>query len=214
MTDPESRRAHRPKARRLGWAAALAAGLHVLAFLVMGWRIPTSPPERETASLPPVEIQLLRRRPPAPNSSAPSPSAPARPSPAPPRPAEAPAPVAAIPAPQAPAPALAQGPPDCAPEDLPLLTDTEKTRCRNQIDVEKGRQMARAADEQAGRQVAEAARGPRTFRMPSEKEAYYDAVAQAYEQQNRGPPMAGKLPGIACSLSAMPFFGGAEVNRN
>jgi len=26
--------------------------------------------------------------------------------------------------------------------------------------------------------------------------------------------MAGKLPGIACSLSAIPFFGGAEVNKN
>ena len=38
-----------------------------------------------------------------------------------------------------------------------------------------------------------------TFRMSPEKQAYYDAVAQAYDQQYHGPPMAGRHPEVHCS---------------
>jgi hypothetical protein len=112
---------------------------------------------------------------------------------------------------------VAQGAPDCAPEDLPLLTETEKALCRNAIDADRERRLARGADERAARQVAQAERGPRTFRMPTEKEAYYAAVAQVYWQQSHGPPMAGHPPGFACAAPHVPILsllGGVEVNKN
>jgi hypothetical protein len=93
---------------------------------------------------------------------------------------------------------VAAGPPDCEPEDLPLLNDAEKARCRNQIDADKARPLARAAREDAARQLAEAQRGPKTRRMSSEKETYYDAVADAYWQQSHGPPNAGHSPSLTC----------------
>ncbi len=102
-------------------------------------------------------------------------------------------------------PALAQGSADCAPEDLPLLTDAEKAHCRNEIDADKARRLARSADERAARQVAEAEKGPRGYRMATEKQAYYDAVADAYWQQTHGPPMAGHLPSVTCVLPGMPI---------
>jgi hypothetical protein len=127
---------------------------------------------------------------------------------------------APIPTPQPPvrapeAPALASGPADCEPEDLPLLTDAEKAFCRNQIDADKGRRLARGADERAARQVAEAKRMAPAYRMSTEKEAYYAAVAQVYWlQSSHGPPMAGHLPGIGCIPPPIPFLGGIEINKN
>ena len=163
-------------------------------------------------------------RPPAVTAAAPAAPAASRPKPSPARPGQAPiaAPQKAVSAPQTPitapgAPALASGAAACEPEDLPLLTDAEKVRCRNQIDAEKGRRLARGADERAARQVAEAERGPQTYRMATEKEAYYAAVAQAYwEQSSHGPPMAGHMPGIGCGipLASIPLLGGADINKN
>jgi hypothetical protein len=109
-----------------------------------------------------------------------------------------------------PAPALASGPRDCAPEDLPLLTDAEKARCRNQIDADKGRRLARGADERAARQVAEADRGQKTFRADADREAYYDALVMA--QQSPGLPMVG--PGVSCSHVTFPLLSGVEINKN
>ena len=63
--------------------------------------------------------------------------------------------------------------------------------------------------------MAEAQRGPQTYRMPTEKEEYYAAVAQAYwAMSSHGPPMAGHLPGIGCAVPPIPFLGGVEVNKN
>ena len=96
---------------------------------------------------------------------------------------------------------MAEGPPDCAPEDLPLLTDAEKARCRNEIDADKARRLARGADDKAARQRAEAQRGPQGYRSVWRKAvAYYDAVADAYWQQTHGPPMAGRNPRVGCSI--------------
>ena len=68
---------------------------------------------------------------------------------------------------------------DCAPEDLPLLTLEEKTRCRNQIEV-AGARRARALDD-AGRadRVAAMRQLPKVDAIPANKRAYYDAVQAA-----------------------------------
>lgn len=182
--------------RRIPAAVALAVSAHLLALLALGWRIPVAPSAAPSETLPPVEITLLRP-PPAHAAPASPASGRARPSPTRPEQPQSPAPPAVVAAPQA--PALAEGPADCAPEDLPLLTDTEKARCRNQIDADKARRLARGADDRAARQVAEAQRGPRGYRMSGEKQAYYDAVADAYWQQTHGPPMAGRHPQVLCS---------------
>ncbi len=197
------------KRRALTPAIALATLAHLLAFLVLGWRIPEAPAPPQPDNLPPIEIQLVR--PPTVTPAAPRPSSAissARPSPARPEPSSVPAPPASAPAPRS--PALAAGSADCEPEDLPLLTDAEKARCRNQIDADDARRLARGAGERASRQVAEAQRGPQTYRMSSAKEAYYGAVADAYWQQSHGPPMAGHTPGIGCSVQ----FSGLKVGRS
>jgi hypothetical protein len=178
-------------------AAALAILAHLLALLALGWRVPRAPPLPPADALPPVELQLLRPEPnrpaispPAGGSSRPRPTA-ARANPETTLPA---APNAAPPSPR-----VAEGPPDCEPEDLPLLTAAEKARCRNQIDADNARRLARSTDASAARQVAQAQRGPQTYRMGADKQAYYAAVAEAYDQQNHGPPMAGRHPEVHCS---------------
>jgi hypothetical protein len=178
-------------------ALPLAIGAHLLALLALGWRIPRAPAPAAPDTLPPVAVQLLQPAPAGPAAPKASPSR-ARPSPGRPNPAQippSPAPVAAAPTPQ-----VAEGPPDCAPEDLPLLTDAEKARCRNAVDADQARRLARGADERAARLVAEAQRMPQTFRMSTEKQAYYGAVADAYGQQSHGPPMAGHTVGVGCSI--------------
>lgn len=184
---------------RRAWAIGLAACAHLLALLALGWRIPKSPPPLAPDILPPLELQLLRPPPAAPAAPGASASLHARPGPARPNQPEPPAPVAPVTTPQA--PALATGPADCAPEDLPLLTDAEKARCRNAIDADKERRLARAADEKAARQVAQAQRMAPAYRMDADKEAYYGAVAAAYDQQSHGPPMAGRHPELHCSAA-------------
>jgi hypothetical protein len=95
---------------------------------------------------------------------------------------------------------VAAGPADCEPEDLALLNDAEKARCRSQIDADQGRRLAREAEARRARQFAETKIVPRIDNIPAQKRAYYDAVAQAYDQQAHGPPMAGRTPGGACGL--------------
>jgi hypothetical protein len=194
----------RPQPRRT-FALMAAVCAHLLALLALGWRIPKAPAAFGPDILPPVEVQLLRPAPKsAPAASATTASNRARPAPPLARPArpEAPAPTS-IPAPQG--PAVATGPADCAPEDLPLLTDAEKARCRNAIDADNARRLARGANEKAARQVAEAQRMAPSYRMDPGKQAYYDAVADAYWQQTHGPPMAGHLPSVTCVLPGMPI---------
>ena len=196
-------------------AAAVAVAAHLLFLLALGWRIPTVAPLQPPDTRPPVEVQLLRRLPArsAPSSAPPSPTARAAPGAIRASPAEPSLPSAPVAAP--PAPEAAAGAPDCATEDLPLLTEAEKARCRNQIDADKERRLARGADERAAKQVAEAQRGPQTYRMASEKEAYYAAVAQTYwALSSNGPRGAGHLPGIGCAVGGVPFLGGVETNKN
>jgi hypothetical protein len=198
----------RPRHRRI-FAIASAVGAHLLALLALGWRIPKTPPALAPDALPPVEVQLFRPAlKSAPAASATTALGRTRPAPSLARPAqpEAPAP-AVIPTPQG--PALATGPADCATEDLPLLTDAEKARCRNAMDADKARGLARGADERAARQVAEAQRMPQAYRMDAAKEAYYGAVAEAYDQQAHGPPMAGHTPGPGCAIQ----FSGLKLVR-
>lgn len=189
-------------------AIALAILAHLAALLALGWRIPKNPSPQPPDTLPAVELSLLRPPQDA-SSSAPtsSPSSRARPSPASPDQASIPAPPTLPPAP--PAPALAAGR-HCEPEDLPLLTEAEKALCRNEIDADKARRLAHGADERAARQVAQAQRMAPTYRMETNKETYYAAVADAYEQQIRGPPMAGHTPGPGCSVK----FSGWKVVKS
>jgi hypothetical protein len=201
--------------RRQGaFAAALAVAAHLLAFLALGWRIPKLAEPPETDLLPPVEITLVRPpRPAPPVAPAPARAAPARPPQSgPPTPSPSPLPpVLTQPAPAAPqAPALAQGPPDCAVEDLPLLTDAEKAACRNEIDADKTRRLARGADDGAAKQVAEADRARKTFRADADREAYYDGLVKA--QQPPGLPMVG--PGVSCSHVTFPLLSGVDINPN
>jgi hypothetical protein len=190
--------------RRRGPALVLAVCAHLLALLGLGWRIPRTTPQGAPDALPPIEIILLR--PTVASPAAPAPAASSRVSP---RPAAsrqpgalAPPPLLAAPA----APAVAEGPPDCEPEDLPLLTDAEKARCRNQIDAANGRRLAREADARIAKEVARANAGPRIDAIPAEKRAYYDAVAEAYKGPGHGPK-------IECPVS-IPLLGGVEINKN
>lgn len=191
----------RPQHRHpLALIAAVCA--HLLAFLALGWRIPVvQPPPSPRDALPPMEVQLLRPPQSAPptasatakaNSAKPSPAQPIQARPALPNTGASLTPLTA---PAPPSPQVAQGPPDCAPEDLPLLTEAEKARCRNQVEADKERSLARSADERAARQVAEAERGPQAYRMASEKQAYYDAVAAAYTSPGHLPKAVCGLPG-------------------
>jgi hypothetical protein len=197
-------------------ATGLAACAHLLAFLAIGWRIPKAPPPLPPDTLPPVELQLLRPTPrPAPSAAPAAPAAQGRPSAAGPGPAEPFMPSAPVVAPSA--PALAEGPPDCAPEDLPLLTEAEKARCRNAIDAAEQRRFARGADERAANQVAQAQRGPQTYRMDGDKEADLDAVAQANAHQGHEPTFVGGgkgIAGVSCKNVSIPLLGGVEINPN
>jgi hypothetical protein len=189
---------------RRAWAMGVATCAHLLALLALGWRIPkvTTPEHAEEQSAA-VEVILVRPQaqptahaaPPSSGraSSAPSVSQRVLIAPTPGAPALS-APVQSPSSPQ-----VAEGPPDCATEDLPLLTEAERARCRNAIDADNARRQARGADERAARQVAQAKSMPQYFRMGADKELYYDAVAAAYAQQNHGPPMAGRHPEVHCS---------------
>ena len=196
---PRQKRSNLP---RRAWAIGVAACAHLLMLLALGWRIPRiveprSAGENNAA----VEVTLVR-----PLARPRSKAAPAGPAQSAPRASSrvliAPTPGAlplSAPVQGPPAPALAQGPADCAPEDLPLLTDAESARCRNEIDADNERRRSRAAQDRAARQVAEAERGPLSRRMDPDKRTYYDAVADAYWQQSHGPPTAGRNPGFSCS---------------
>jgi hypothetical protein len=100
--------------RRLAPAAALAALAHLLAFLALGWRIPTLAPKREEDLVPPLQVTLVR--PPRPVS----PAVPARARAAPVRipqaapPAPSPSPLPPVLTQPAPAPAAPQ--PEAAPD--------------------------------------------------------------------------------------------------
>jgi hypothetical protein len=107
---------------------------------------------------------------------------------------------------------VAAGTADCAPEDLPLLTDAEKARCRNQIDADKARRLAQGAGERAANEVAKAKGGPQTYRMDADKEAEYEAVAQPHAQQSPHLPMVG--PGIDCQHVTFPLLSGVDTNPN
>ena len=212
--------------RRAG-ATVLATFAHLMALLVLGSKIPqlSAPRPAEDRSTA-VEVTLVRpqvppRAPPAAQSPHPPPSTP-----------RASQRVLIAPTPGAPTlsapskPEVAQGPPDCAPEDLPLLTDAEKARCRNPIDADKERSLAREADERAAKEVANAKRGPQTYRMDADKEAHYDevaqvhahedAVAKANAEQGFGPPAVGHGAGVGvtCSHVSIPLLGGVETNPN
>jgi hypothetical protein len=180
----------RPRHRR-AWAICVAICAHLLALLALGWRIPKLAVSTDDQSAAAIEVILVR--PPARPLSKAAPAGPARSAP------RSSFRVLSAPVQGPPAPALAQGAADCAPEDLPLLTETERARCRNEIDADNERRRARAAEDRAARQVAEAERAPLSRHMDPDKRTYYDAVADAYWQQSHGPPMAGGRPGFSCS---------------
>jgi hypothetical protein len=188
--------------RRTVLAGVIAVGAHLLVLTALGWRIPKVAPPPPAETLPPLELSLVRIRP-----EPPAPAAPARRSPKSsksPAASKSPlAPSSALPAsPSASAAAdraASPGAPDCEPEDLPLLTEIERARCRDQIAADRSRRLARGADARNAKVVAEANRAPRLDNIPVEKRAYYDAVAAAYDQQSHGPPMAGRNPGFACA---------------
>ena len=190
-----------PRSLRQGQTAlavAFAILAHLAAFLALGWRIPELKTPEVAETPPDLEISLVRP-PRAASAPAASSAGHARSALAPA--AGAVAPVSPITVPAAPAPsqgAVATGSADCEPEDLPLLTDEEQARCRNEINADRGRRLARERDGRLAKEVAKLQAVPRIDSIPAEKRAYYDAVAAAYDQQAHGPPMAGRLPGIAC----------------
>ncbi len=190
-----------PRGRR-ALAVTSAIGAHLLALLALGWRVPKLAVAIEDRSVA-VEVTLLRpqvRTPGRPRTAFtnPAPSAPRAssrvlitPTPG--------APLLSAPVQGPAAPQIAEGSPDCATEDLPLLTEAERARCRNAIDADNARRLARSQDEEAARRVAQAKSMPQYFRMGADKEVYYDAVAAAYAQQSHGPPDAGRHPGLTCT---------------
>ena len=187
---------------RLG-RTALAVGFallaHLAAFLALGWKIPKLA-EPEVAETPPDLVISLVRQPRAVSAPAAAGGGHAKATPAPSTASAAPS---SLISPAAPAPnagTMAAGSADCEPEDLPLLTDQEKARCRNEIEADKGRRLARENDGRLAKEVAKLQATPRIDNIPAQKRAYYDAVAQAYDQQAHGPPMAGRTPGGSCGL--------------
>jgi hypothetical protein len=103
---------------------------------------------------------------------------------------------------------VAEGPADCEPEDLALLTDEEKTHCRSQIDADQGRRLAREADARRMKQFANLKDVPDMDRIPPEKRAYYDAVVAAYKSEGHGPGImcgAGKPP-HSLRIGPLPCF--------
>lgn len=210
----------RPSRRILATGAAVCA--HLLALLALGVRIPRAPAPAPVAAEPALQLTIVRparplpptassrrvadtrlARPVAPTSQAPSPLLPPQ------------APLSVPPL------ASAQGPPDCEPEDLPLLNEAERARCRNQIDADKARQAARLADERTARLVARAQGAPQMSRIDADKQASYDAAAQ---QQSDVPSIAGRGPvagrgshigvGVSCSHVNIPLLSGVETNPN
>lgn len=177
-------------------AAGLAVLAHITALWTLGWRSPRVGFTPAADNGPAVEIQLMPR-PPRSAAASGSASAPGR--------ARKPAIAAPGPALAAAEPSTAQqvdagGAADCEPEDLPLLTDAERLRCRNEIGAQNAREAARTADARLARRLASLSTAPHVDSIPEEKRAYYDAVAAAYDQQSHGPPMAGHTPGPGCSI--------------
>jgi hypothetical protein len=211
--------------RALGTGLAVCA--HILALLALGWRIPRAVEPSFGPEPPPVQVVILRPSKPVRAPFSPVTASAERPnaSPAPP-----PSRVLIAPTPGAPAlsgppkPEVAEGPLDCAVEDLPLLTAAEKARCRNQIDADQARRLAQGADERAAKRVAEADRGPQGFGMDPDKEASYDATARAQEVQRKPPPTAALVwrsgsgshiaVGVTCSHVNVPLLSGVETNPN
>jgi len=110
----------RRTSRRHGRALALALAVcaHLLAFLALGWRIPTVTERREADLIPPMEIALVRPpKPVPPTEPAPVGAAPVRqPQSAPPAPVRSPSP-----------PVLTQ-PAPAAPPSAPAASDSEHFR--------------------------------------------------------------------------------------
>jgi hypothetical protein len=177
--------------KRTPIAAAVALLAHLGALWVIGWRSPglnTVVPADDNRAM---QVQLVRpfQRAAAPASDRPS-AQPHAQGPARSAPAFGPAPETTVIPPNT-QQAAGGGAGDCAPEDLPLLTEAERQHCRNQIDAENGRRAARGADERLAKRLATLSTASAVDSMPAEKRAYYDAVAAAYA----GP---GHLPGLAC----------------
>lgn len=198
---------------RTATAVLLALAVHVLVLTALGWPRPVIQQAPATDTSRPLELSVVHIRPETPHAAAraaappetPRSSAPARASPS-----TQTAPVPSAPAAQPPSSAVASGPPDCEVEDLPLLTEAERGRCRDQIATDKARRLARGADEQAAKTVEEAKRAPPTYRMDADKEASFDAVTHP------PPPLAPHLPksgpGVACSNVTFPLLSGVDIN--
>jgi hypothetical protein len=184
------------------WAMSVAACAHLLAFLLLGWRIPKLAVP-EYVEQPSAAIELILVRPQvrprertktvasAPTRSAPIASprvliAPIRGAPALPAPVIGP-----------PAASVAEGPPDCATEDLPLLTDAEKARCRNAFDADRERRLARDADRRLA--AAKSAPLPRSYGAEElaqfEAENKYDPVVVRKPHNGCLPRLADRPPG-------------------
>ena len=134
--------------RRQILAMGLVVCAHLLVFLAIGRRIPWAPELSYGVQDPPMQVTLLRPPRPAKPPGARASGRIASPKPNPSIAVAAPS-VLTQPAPARqdapPGAVAATEPPDCEPEDLPLLTEAERRLCRNQIDTDKARRAARAA---------------------------------------------------------------------
>jgi hypothetical protein len=74
--------------------------------------------------------------------------------------------------------------PGCDPEDLLLLTEPEKARCRNQIDVARARRAAAVSDAGRAARMAAMRQAAPVDGIAPEKRAYYDAVQAAKAARN------------------------------
>ena len=72
----------------------------------------------------------------------------------------------------------------CDLEDLVLLTDQEKARCRNQLEAAQGRRAVAADDAGRAARVAAMRQAPRVDGIAPEKRGYYDAVQAAKAARN------------------------------
>ena len=69
--------------------------------------------------------------------------------------------------------------PGCGTEDVALLTDAEKVRCRSQIELARARRAQAAADADRAARMAAMRLLPKVDGLPPQKRAAYDAVAAA-----------------------------------
>lgn len=197
--------------RRLWPSVALALCLHAVVLLNLGYRIPAmvqqgAPDERRG-----IELTVIRPAQPllseSPHRISPPTRTPVAGLVSRPVPPSTSAPVTALvqpnPAASSTAPsgdqasnagdnvrAVLRGSLGCSNAQFNHLTNGEKQRC-------------------AQRALAQAKNAPdlTLANVDPLKRAYFDAVAAAYAQQTRGPPMAGRSPGIGCSIK----FSGLKI---